>query len=103
MASLASLQGTGGGRIPMGGFSYDVSRHDLTRIIDSMPTQACREMHLAVCWGDTVTAQRLLREAAAIYFASTPAAPAVAAVAPRHSARRAPRTPARYRSQNPTR
>ena len=98
MASLASFQGTGGGRIPMGGFSYDVSRHDLTRIIDSMPIQACREMHLAVCRGDTATAQRLLREAAAIYFASTPAAPAVAPAAPRHSARRAPRTPTRYRS-----
>src|SRR6266540_3142186 len=60
MASLTSLQGTGGGRIPMGGFSSDVSRHDLTRIIDSMPTQVCREMHLAVGRGDTATAQRLL-------------------------------------------
>jgi len=82
----------------MGGFSSDVSRHDLTRIIDSMPTQVCREMHLAVGRGDTATAQRLLREAVVIYFASTPAAPAVASVAPRHSARRAPRMPTRYRS-----
>src|SRR5688500_7643660 len=98
MASLASLQGTGGGRIPMGGFSYDVSRHDLTRIIESMPTAACRALHIAARQGDTATAQRLLREAAETYFASAPAAPAVAPSAPRHSARRASRTPTRYRS-----
>ena len=91
MASLASLQGTGGGRIPMGSFSYDVSRHDLTRLIDSMPMEACRALHIAARQGDTATAQCLLREAAAIYFASTPAAPA-AAVAPRHRARRPQRT-----------
>jgi hypothetical protein len=92
MASLATLQGRGGGRIPMGGFSYDVSRHDLTRIIESMPADACRQMHTAAQAGDTETAQRLLREAAATYFASTPAAPAAASVAPRHGARRPPRT-----------
>jgi hypothetical protein len=74
----------------MGGFSYDVSRHDLTRIIETMPTDACRAMHLAVRQGDTVTAQRLLREAAATYFTSAPAAPA-AAVAPRHRRRPARR------------
>ena len=47
MASLASLQGTGGGRIPMGGFSYAVSRLDLIRIIDTMPTETCRALHIA--------------------------------------------------------
>ena len=82
MASLTSLQGTGGGRIPMGSFSHDVSRHDLTRIIESMPTETCRQMHIAARQGDTTTAQRLIREAATIYYASTPAAPAAAPMAP---------------------
>ena len=88
--SLTSLQGQGGGRIPMGGLSYDVSRQDLTRIIEAMPTEACRAMHIAARAGDTATAQRMLREAAATYYASAPAAPA-ATVAPRHGVRRAPR------------
>ena len=89
--SLAALQGQGGGRIPMGGFSYTVSRHELAAIIEAMPTADCRSMHLAARQGDTATAQRLLREAAAMYFACTPAAPA-ATVAPRHTIRRASRT-----------
>lgn len=92
MATLASLQGQGGGRIPMGGFSYAVSRRDLAAIIESMPADACSKMHLAVRQGDTATAQGLLREAAAIYFTSAPAAPA-ATVAPRPRARRSTRTP----------
>jgi hypothetical protein len=93
MATLPSLQGQGGGRIPMGRFSYDVSRRDLVAIIESMPLEACRAMHIAARQGDTTTAQRLLCEAAATYFASSaPAAPAVA-MAPRHSSRRQPRTP----------
>src|SRR5262245_49955331 len=85
MMTLASLQGQGSGRIPMGRFSYGVSRRDLAAIIESMPLEACRAMHIAARKGDTMTAQRLLREAAATYFASTPAAPA-AAVAPRQCA-----------------
>jgi hypothetical protein len=89
--SLAALQGQGGGRIPMGGFSYTVSRHELTAIIEAMPAADCRDMHLAARRGDTGTAQRLLREAAATYFACTPAAPA-AAVTPRRSIRRISRT-----------
>ena len=89
--SLRSLQGQGGGRIPMGSFSYDVSRQDLTRIIDAMPTETCRAMHLAARHGDTTTAQRLLREAATMYYASAPAAPAVA-VATYRGARRTRRT-----------
>jgi len=89
--SLRSLQGQGGGRIPMGSFSYDVSRQDLTRIIDAMPTDACRTMHLAARHGDTATAQRLLREAATLYYASAPAAPAVA-IATFPSGRRTRRT-----------
>jgi len=89
--SLAALQGQGGGRIPMDGFSYTVSRHELTAIIEAMPPADCRTMHLAARQGDTGTAQRLLREAAATYFACTPAAPA-STVAPRHRARRAART-----------
>lgn len=82
MATLASLQGNGGGRIPMGRFSYDVSRHDLMRIIESMPTETCRQMHIAAHQGDTATAQRLIREAATTYYASAPAAPAAAPMAP---------------------
>jgi len=82
MASLASFQGNGGGRIPMGRFSYAISRHDLTRIIESIPTETCRQMHIAARQGDTATAQRLIREAATIYYASTPAAPATAPMAP---------------------
>jgi hypothetical protein len=71
----------------MGRFSYDVSRRDLAAIIESMPMETCRAMYIAARQGDTTTAQRLLREAAATYFSSTPAAPA-AAVAPRHRVRR---------------
>jgi tartrate dehydratase alpha subunit/fumarate hydratase class I-like protein len=72
MASLSSLQGSGGGRIPLpDGRSYTVSRTDLARIIDSMPTEACRAMHIAVRVGDHQTAQHLLREAAATYFADS--------------------------------
>jgi hypothetical protein len=99
MATLASLQGNGGGRIPMGSFSYDVSRHDLTRIIESMPTETCRQMHIAARQGDTATAQRLIREAATAYYASAPAAPAGAPMAPcisrtskTHAIRRKPRS-----------
>jgi hypothetical protein len=92
MAPLASLQGIGGGRIPMGRFSYDVSRRDLATMIESMPLEACRAMHRAARQGDITTAQRLLREAAASYFTSTPAAPA-ACVALRHRARRSQRRP----------
>jgi hypothetical protein len=92
MAALASLQGTGGGRIPMGRFSYDVSRHDLVAIIEAMPLSACRAMHQAARQGDTTTAQRLLCEAAATYFTSAPAAPA-APVAPRQRTRRLQRRP----------
>jgi hypothetical protein len=90
MATLASLQGQGGGRIPMGRFSYDVSRRDLAAIIESMPLETCRAMHIAARQGDTTTAQRLLREAAASYFASNaPAAPAAAVVSPRRIRRQA--------------
>ena len=88
MASLTALQGRGGGRIPMDGFSYTASRHDLTALLAHMPNDACRALHCAVRQGDTATAQRLIREAAASYFASTPAAPA-AAVAPRPRPRHA--------------
>lgn len=82
MASLISLQGNGGGRIPMGSFSYAVSRHDLTQIIAGMATDTCRQMHIAARAGDTATAQRLIREAATAYYASAPAAPAAPPVAP---------------------
>jgi hypothetical protein len=75
MAPLTSLQGIGGGRIPMDGFSYVVSRADLARMIDAMPTDACQAMHLATRRGDIDTAQRLLREAAETYFTTAPAAP----------------------------
>jgi hypothetical protein len=76
----------------MGRFSYDVSRHDLAAIIQSMSLEASRAMHMAARQGDITTAQRLLREAAVTYFASsTPAAPAAAVVSPRVS-RRQPRT-----------
>ena len=76
MASLTSFQGHGGGRIPTEGFSYHVSRHDLAQIIDAMSAETCRAMHLALEHHDLPTAQRLLREAAATYFTSAPAAPA---------------------------
>jgi len=72
----------------MGSFSYDVSRQDLTRIIDAMPTETCRAMHLAARHGDTATAQRLLREAATLYYASAPAAPAATPMPPRQRAHR---------------
>jgi hypothetical protein len=95
MASLVSLQAQGGGRIPMDGFVYDVSRQDLVAILDAMPTAACRALHLAARQGDLATAQRLLREAAASYFSAAPAAPAAAVPVPR-----SPRahTPTRHRS-----
>jgi hypothetical protein len=95
MATLASLQGHGGGRIPTAaGISYQVSRQELARIIEAMPTEQCRAMHLAVRHGDTTTAQRLLREASESYFAlaGVPAAPS-ASVDTTPNARRATRRP----------
>ena len=92
MASLTSLQGNGGGRIPMGSFSYAVSRHELAAIIAAMPSETCRAMHHATREGDLTTAQHLLREAAERYLTSTPAAPAVQLTAPRSTARRSRRT-----------
>ena len=85
MATLVSLQRNSGGRIPMGRFSYDVSRRDLIRIIESMPAETCRQMHIAARQGDTATAQRIIREAAATYYANAPAAPMASPVAPRIS------------------
>jgi hypothetical protein len=96
MALLTALQGNGGGRIPMDGFSYAVSRRDLAEIISSMPTEHCRAMHIAARQGDVATAQRLLREATEQYFTTAPAAPAVA---PTVSHRRARRS---QHSQNPS-
>jgi hypothetical protein len=72
----------------MGSFSYAVSRYDLAALIESMPIDTSRALHIAARTGDLVTAQRLLREAAETSFSSAPAAPAAALVAPRHSARR---------------
>jgi hypothetical protein len=95
MASLISLQGSGGGRIPMDGFSYEVSRHDLTQIIEQMPTDLCRQMHIAVRAGDSATAQRLIREAATTYYTSAPAAPAATAV-PTRCPKRQPRARIRF-------
>jgi hypothetical protein len=90
----------------MGSFSYAVSRRDLTAIIESMPLEACRTMHIAVREGDAATAQRLLREAAENWYgrsierpcANAPAAPAIALAAPRHRAHRTSRIPTRYHS-----
>lgn len=86
---LQTLYGTGGGRIPLeNGQSLALKRHELTALIAAMPTEACRELHLAARQGDTATAQRLLREAAATYVAATPApAPAPAPFASRRSRR----------------
>lgn len=98
VATLTSLQGNGGGRIPMGSFSYDVSRHELAAIIAAMPTATCRAMHHATREGDLTTAQHLLREAAERYLTSTPAAPAVQPPAPRSGARRSGRTQTNERS-----
>jgi hypothetical protein len=92
MTPLVSLQANGGGRIPLGtGASLDLSRHKLAEIIETMPAAQCREMHLAVRRDDTATAQRLLREAAAAYVVSTPAAP-TATVLPCSTARKPRRT-----------
>jgi hypothetical protein len=95
VASLVSLQAQGGGRIPMDGFTYDVSRQDLVAILDAMPTTTCRALHLAVRQGDLASAQRLLREAAQSYFAATPAAPAPRAL-PTPPLTRHRRRPTRY-------
>jgi len=95
MASLTSLRGQGGGRVPTpSGMSYQVSRQELARIIEAMPTEQCRAMHLATRGGDSTTAQRLLREATESYFALTgaPAAPCAAVDTPLN-ARRATRHP----------
>jgi hypothetical protein len=92
MASLISLQGIGGGRIPMGSFSYDVSRQDLAAIIDAMPAETCRAMHIAARQGNLAIAQQMLREAAEQYFTTVPTTPAAAPVTPRPSARRPQRT-----------
>jgi hypothetical protein len=97
MASPISLQGNGGGRIPMDGFSYDVSRHDLTQIIEQMPADLCRQMHIAARAGDTATAQRLIREAAATYYTSAPDAP-TATAAPTRCPMRQPHSRTRFGS-----
>lgn len=98
MASLASLLGTGGGRIPLGDKRTPVSRHDLVAIIAAMPTASCRAMHIAARQGDRTTAQRLLRAATEAYFASTPAAPTAPSVTLHHSASRQSGTRRRSRS-----
>ena len=82
----------------MGSFSYDVSRHELTALIASMPSETCRAMHHATRQGDLTTAQHLLREAAERYLTSTPAAPAVQPPAPRSGACRTGRTQTDERS-----
>jgi hypothetical protein len=97
MALLTALQSNGGGRIPMDGFSYAVSRHELAEIINSMPTEHCRAMHIAARQGDLATAQRLLREATEQYFTAAPAAPAVAPLASCRRVRRG------QHSQHPSR
>jgi hypothetical protein len=79
----------------MNSFSYHVSRHELTQIIDAMPAETYRVMHLAVTNADLPTAQRLLREAAATYFTSAPAAPAAMPPAPRWPTRHPGTSPAR--------
>lgn len=71
MATLTTLYGTGGGRIPTATGSIALSSLDLARCIATMPTAACRAMHLAARTGDLPTAQRLLREAAERYVATT--------------------------------
>ena len=88
MALLTTLQGNGGGRIPMDGFSYAVSRRELAEIIGTMPTEHCRAMHIAARQGDLATAQRLLREATEQYFTAAPAAPAVVPTVSRRRVRR---------------
>lgn len=93
MASLASLQGQGGGRIPIDGYSYNVSRQELTAIFEAMSTETSRALQRATQQGDLPTAQRLLREATVQYFTATPAAPAAALVTPRRSPRRLSHTP----------
>jgi hypothetical protein len=82
----------------MDGFSYAVSRHELVEIINTMPTERCRAMHIAARQGDLATAQRLLREATEQYFTAAPAAPAAAPSDLRRRARRAQHSkqPSRY-------
>lgn len=75
---LASLYGSGGGRIPLAdGSSITFSRNDLAACLAAMSTAESRSLHLAVRQGDLATAQRLLREAA-IAYQTAAAAPAVA-------------------------
>ena len=71
MATLSTLYCTGGGRIPTASGSIALSSLDLARCIATMPTAACRAMHIAARTGDLPTAQRLLREAAERYIATT--------------------------------
>jgi hypothetical protein len=73
MASLTTLYGTGGGRIPTASGSIALSAQDLAHCIATMPTETCRAMHIAARTGDLPTAQRLLREAAERYVAAAPA------------------------------
>lgn len=82
MASLTTLQGRGGGRIPMDGFSYAVSRRQLADLLAALPADASRALYCAADAGDLPTAQRLLREAAVTYLAAPSAAPAAPPLAP---------------------
>lgn len=95
MTSFVSLQGQGGGRIPMDGVSYTVSRHDLVAILATLPLDASRALHRAVHTGDTPTAQHLLRTAARAYYATTPAAPTAPLVPPHGPPPQPPRSPRR--------
>ena len=102
MASLTSFQGHGGGRIPISSFSYHVSHHELAQIIDATPAETCRAMHLALEHADLPTAQRLLREAAATYFTSAPAAPAAMPPTPKWPTRRLIKIPKRLSCKSRT-
>ena len=76
----------------MGGFSYAVSRTQLAEIIGAMPSDASYALRDATRSGDTATAQRLIREAAAAYFTSAPAAPICHPSVPPSTSRRVDNT-----------
>lgn len=70
--TLATLYGSGGGRIPLeNGASLTLTRRELVELLDRLPTAASGALHRAVRQGKLDLAQRIIREAAAAYATTT--------------------------------
>lgn len=72
--TLATLYGTGGGRIPLTNgatLTLTLTRRELVDLLDRLPTTVSGALHRAVRQGQIDVAQRIIREAATAYAATT--------------------------------